>query len=999
MNQHIVQPIGSVLFTGAKAEIRIDAPFRKALRGLEAFSHVLALVDANGRLALKVLGISSLDAKNGLLVCSGAMGVSRPRDCPLFDLKPYLPCEDRVVDSVAMRRDFPPITLEPSKDGGRVLSDSGVVRTAGGNPYLQFSDEVPVEEGDVVRVVWWFSRFEDAKYRRVTTCRPPYETEREIGVFASRSPVRPNPIALTTVKVLRVDRERSRASVNAIECFDATPFVGVLPYDASRESLADVHVGAWAKGWPDRVNFASRTDDAAEIDRLAEEIDAQRRPIPADDEVGEAVDAVAVEPPTAITVRGARTHNLKGVDVTVPYGKITAIVGVSGSGKSSLAADTIAAECQRRMDCLGDRDDEAEPVAVEEMGGCLPVIRIAQRRLRPNVRSTVATFSGAATHLRALYAKLGTRHYANGESVAFKVTPATFSAYDPDARCPVCDGCGVCRKADPKRIVAHPESSLLEGASPLLGRLDSFLRRPNANWLKGQVVALAQKMNVDLAKPWNELPEEYRSLLLAGDPSLTVTFSYAGGANGRGCETSRPLEGLLPAVERLCADGGASSTANRFLSESPCPVCHGERLAGEGRLVTLCGVRYPVCERMTFDELRRFLDVVEREHAVGEASTVRCRDHIASLRSLCRAARRLGISEIELNRLTSALSGGEAQRLKLLTAFHNHLSGLLYVFDEPSQNLGRAEYGCVAGLMRELTDEGNTVLMVEHNPEMIAIADHVIEIGPGAGVSGGTVVGEGTYADLCADPHTLLGAYAKDPPVPARTTPMSGKDVFSVRNVCCHTLVNVSVDFLKGAFTCITGVSGSGKSSLLYGGVLPQAEASDAFEEVIVVESRIACSTPRSTVATYTGIVDELRRVKADIGGWLRFSVDEAGERAETEGLRFAKLCRLMSRNGLGYLLLGQQTSTLSGGEAARLKIACSLGAKKRKNALYLLDEPTCGLHFSDIDRLLSLVLELVEAGNTVIAIEHNARFLSAADRIVTMGPGSGHRGGRIVRT
>lgn len=1001
MREFVIHPIGSVDSDDGSCMIRVDAPYRKALRGLEEFSHLLAVFVQGGRLRIRSFRIDGIEARKGIVACSDAGGAARLRTCVLLDLKPYLPCEDSVDGEVPSAGGPRELAVVRTRDNLFTMPSAGVVRASGGRPYLEFEGDVPIAEGAVVRVVWWFDRFDKAMYRRTTTCRPPYETSGEIGVFASRSPVRPNPIALSTVKVLRVDLALRRAYVTAIECFDGTPFAGVLAYDSASEALEDVRVSAWAKDWPRHVTFSLRADEAPDVDRLARELDRTRNPLPDFACKRKKVSAVSSVRPTGIVVRGARTNNLKGVDAFIPYGKITAIVGVSGSGKSSLAADTIAAECKRRMDCLSVQDEVPSPVAVDEMTGCLPVIRIAQRRIRANVRSMVGTFSGAASHLRCLYSKFGVRHYDNPNAVAFKVTPSTFSAFDPDARCPCCDGCGVRRVADPGLLIASPEKSLLKGASPLLGRLETFLRKPNANWTKGQVVALARRMGVDLAMPWAELPDVFRDLLLKGDRNLTVTFSY--GTGGRSCETSRPLEGLLPTVERLYAEGGSSSIANRFMSEGVCPLCHGERLAGEGRLVTLCGVRYPVCEKMTFGELARFLDMVERECAAVETTAVRdAGEHVQSLRSLCAAADRLGLADIELNRRTSDLSGGETQRLKLLTAFHNHLSGLLYVFDEPSQNLGRAEYGHVAGLLRELADEGNTILMVEHNPEMISISDHVIEIGPGAGSAGGEIVGAGSYQSLLADPHTLLGQYASDPSVPRRKGARTDQGMFHVRNVCFRNLKNVSVDVAKGVLTCITGVSGSGKSSLMYGGILPQAMASKAFEDVIVVESRLVCSTPRSTVATYAGIMDDLRKRFGEVRGQelesiLDTDVDSAAVRIEADCPRAAATCRLLSSNGLGYLKLGQQTMTLSGGEAARLKIVCGLGSRKRTNALYLMDEPTNGLHYSDIDRLLTLVFDLLDAGNTVIAIEHNARFLSAAERLIVLGPGSGRQGGMII--
>ena len=410
------------------------------------------------------------------------------------------------------------------------------------------------------------------------------------------------------------------------------------------------------------------------------------------------------------------------------------------------------------------------------------------------------------------------------------------------------------------------------------------------------------------------------------------------------------------------------------------------------------------------------------------------------------------------------ISGGEAQRLKLLSAFGNHMTGILYIFDEPSKKLSEQEYRYIIDMMQELIREGNTILMVEHNIDMIKAADYVIEIGPKAGEMGGHLMAEGTMQDLIICEDSMLCKYAGN----AHQYDKSGRNIngisefVSVQNVSANNLKNVSVSIPKNAFTCITGVSGSGKSTFMYQGIMPQMSINSDFAQVILVESKISGSSSRSVVATYTGLMDEIRlqyskidkvveagytekdfsfntgklrcehckgdgRIKIpytedsygtcpvcrgkryireateflwngkNITEVLEMSVAEAADFLEYYAPSLAKKCKMLSRVGLSYIKLGQSTSTLSGGEAARLKIACCLMKAGMKNVLFLLDEPTCGLHFSDIDNLILLLYELVDSGNTVVAIEHNKRFLSAADYIITMGPGSGENGGKIL--
>lgn len=950
----------------ASEKVEILPRFRAALKGLSAFDHVLALVIANGRLEVRTLRLRSVDERTGVLeIADGG------DEAPLVDLKPYLPCEDFVGDEIdGQTRGGAPLAV-PTADGFE-LSVVGAVDKREGRTFLQFETALPEELGSIIRVVWFFSRFEDKRYRKTLLCTPPYATKGKIGVFASRSPVRPNPLALTTVRVLAVDAVARRVEISSIEAFDGTPLLGVVGYTPTVDAVGDARVADWAKDWPKRVAFGAEVSEKEAAERLAAELDAKVGvfPEPVGGDEGRKPSNIR---PQAIEVRGARANNLKGIGVTIPYGKITALVGVSGSGKSSLAIDTVYAECRRRMEFLTDGAEEQPPVEIEEMTGAIPVVRIAQKELRANARSTVGTFTGLVRHLRVLYARFGRREWRDEHAVEMLLTPTTFCELDEDARCPLCRGTGIRFVADEQKVIVDPEKSILDGASPFLGRLRAFMLRPNANWMKGQIFALASAMKVDLEKPWRELPSAFREKILHGDSSLALP--YLGGR--------RSVEGLLPVIERLAEENRRRSIALAFLSESQCPACRGERLGLEGRLVTLMGVRYPLAASMTFDALARFVTALESSlDAQSEASV---RTHIEAILSTCRAARRLGIGQLELSRRTSAMSGGEAQRLKLLTAFSHHLSGILYVFDEPSKRIGRTEYGAVSGMMRELVADGNTILMVEHNPEMISIADKVVEIGPGAGEAGGHVIASGTYGEMLANPATLLSRYAANSPAPRRMARAKGRGVFAVRHVTCHNLKDVSVEFERGAFTCLTGASGAGKSSLLYGGVLPQAEESGAFSRVVSVESKSSVVSPRSTVATYSGMMDELRR--AGVSDSLRLSVAEAERYFAERAPKVARICARLSGNGLGYLRLDQPTARLSGGETARLGILAQLGSSRRGNALYLLDEPTCGLHYSDIDRLLALVFDLVDCGNTVIAIEHNARFLAAADRVITFSP------------
>lgn len=1053
-----INTIGHLVMQENRYVIVLEEKVKKAMTGMESFEHLLLVaITKDQQLRVLTVKVIKIESKQGIILIEQPLEEDELElPVSVVDIKPYMPCADTVHVASSQRKKRS-ISVNAIEEDSYELPPCGEIRKTNGVCYLQF-EELPKEIGDILRIVWWFERFDDKKYRRTLLCNPPYECKERIGVFASRSPVRPNPIALTIAKVLRIDRENQRIYVNDLDCFDHTHFLGVLDYDSAFDCVVDAKGPDWTKDWPKEVCFMKQEND---VDSMVAMLDEQvhfqsikQQPLIQVNTIAE-----SIKRPTHIVVKGARENNLKAINVEIPYGKITAVVGVSGSGKSSLVRDTIYAECKRRMEYLSNDAVEYVRPEMEEMTGCIPTVLIDQKEVRSNVNSTIGTFLGIYHHLRAMYASIGVRHYQNESEVTFKLTPATFSYLDPEARCQTCNGTGRQHLPDIVKIVANPEKSLLDGASPFLGKLKDFLANPNANWMRGQVVALAQEMGVDLAKPWNELPEEFRRIVLQGDTNRRISFSYDNKKNGRKGDIHRIVEGIIPTIERFFLENTDSSTVDKFMSTTVCNTCHGERLAGEGRLVTVAGVRYPVCAKMTFTQMSQWVESLETTLTEVEYGLVK--EHLHAIKIICGTARRLGIGYLNLNRLTAEISGGEAQRLKLLSAFQNHMTGILYIFDEPSKKLSSKEYAYIIDMMKQLVDEGNTVLMVEHNMDLIQIADYVIEIGPAAGERGGYLVGEGSFESMVTHGGTMIGRYAKRSHVGKRVWEESG--TFHVGPVTYHTLKEVNVEIHKRALTCITGVSGSGKSSLLYGGILPAMEKSKEFDEVVLVESKFAASSSRSILATYAGIMDDIRAMfanttkaqeleytEADFGfnrGALRcehckgdgrikipftqaaykscpichgsrykrevqevlvmdksivdvlaMSVEEAVDFFNDLNPSIVVKCELLSRVGLGYLKLSQSTQTLSGGEAARLKIACSLMKLNQKNTLFLLDEPTCGLHFSDIDHLIGLLYELIDVGNTVVAIEHNKRFLEAAQYTITCGPGAGEDGGRIIK-
>lgn len=1063
--------IGAVTYENAVLQVCVEKNCQKALHRIEEFSHLhLLCVMCKNQLTLVSGKVENLDLKQGTFsIIPQGMRISE--ECgtlALVDIKPYIPSEDYALTNACEQWN---IALGVAKkDEGYVVESQGEIRNTHGVTYLQFAQnrKLPEHISEYIHVVWWFDHFEEKQFRRVMQCNPPYETGGSIGVFASRSPVRPNPIALTVARVEKIEEYEKRIYLSGIESFDHTPFLGILNYNMKmdRFEAKEVTMPVWTKGWPDHIQILNQEEQEKTVNELVEELDqkndlqelSEEKPVLSSQEILE-------QKPTHIVVKGASENNLKGISVTIPYGKITAVVGVSGSGKSSLVMDTVYAECRRRMDNLNSDFAGRQRPKMDTMTGCMPVVMISQKELRANANSTVGTFTGVYTHLRYIYGTIGEQQYRNSQKVAFSITPGTFSYLDSDCRCQGCNGKGIQYRVDLDKLVTNPEKSLLDGASPFYGRLKSYIENPNANWMKGQAVALAEEENVDLRLPWKELPETFKEKLLYGDETKQISFTYDNKKNGRTGTITRTVEGMIPIINRLYIEDDKGGVAAKYMSQMPCEACRGERLAAEGRLVTVMGTRYPVAAKMTFEQLASF--AMQLRGRLPKEKLALIEEHLDALLALCHTAKRLGIAYIEINRTTSEVSGGEAQRLKLLAAFQNHMTGILYIFDEPSKKLSAREYGYIINLMRELISQGNTILMVEHNSDMIRIADYVIEIGPCAGNLGGYLVAEGTYEDVVANKETMIGSYIEQADYydrgdrPIRGLKEAGKDIATVSHVTEHNLKDVTVSFPKRALTCITGVSGSGKSSLLYGGILPQMEKTKEFKQVVLVESKIAGGNARSVVATYTGIMDDLRKLYGGLAGarvqgysdkdfsfnggilrcenckgdgrikipytensynicpichgdryqagakkllWkdksivdvLRMSIEEAAEFFEDSATSVRERCLLLLKFGLGYVNLGQSTSMLSGGEAARLKIASCLMGTETTNTLFLLDEPTCGLHFSDIDNLIASLYELIDAGNTVVAIEHNKRFLSAADYTITVGPGAGKYGGCI---
>ncbi|MFE6282040.1 ATP-binding cassette domain-containing protein [Streptomyces sp. NPDC057877] len=722
-----------------------------------------------------------------------------------------------------------------------------------------------------------------------------------------------------------------------------------------------------------------------------------------------------------ITLTGARENNLRDVTLRIPKGRLTVFTGVSGSGKSSVVFDTIAVESQRQLNetftwFVRNRLPKYERPHAESLEHLTPAIVVDQRPVGGHSRSTVGTMTDVWSVLRVLFSRHGTP----------SAGPATaYSFNDPSGMCPRCDGLGRTVQPDWDRIL-DPARTLADGAV----RFPPFA----AGTWQGQ--AYTNSDDLDPHKPVGDFTAAEREFLMRGRPGSKVTVSGAGGT------WTTEYEGLADRFERLYLKRDLSAMSQKtrdlvrqFLAEGVCPDCHGDRLNAAALATRIGGRSIADCARMQVTDLIPVLKEIDDPVARPIAG--------AAVAALERIAA-IGLGYLSLGRETATLSGGEGQRLKTVRHLGSSLTGMTYIFDEPTVGLHPRDVSRLGDLLLRLRDKGNTVLVVEHDPDVIALADHVVDMGPGAGTGGGRVVFEGTPREL-ADSGTLTGRCLGRRTV-VRERPREATGGLWVKGADRHNLREVTVRFPTGVLTAVTGVAGSGKSTLV-------AEFTEAHDDVVVVDQSAVGISARSTPATYLGLMDPVRRLFARAtgarAGLFSFNSDGACATCEGRGVIYTDLAfmdpvttvchdcegrrfkeevlrltvdgrsiadvlamtagqaldffddpgvrrRLAALRdvGLTYLTLGQPLSTLSGGERQRLKLATRL---HRSGAVYVLDEPTTGLHMSDVDGLLALLDRLVDTGNTVVVVEHNLDVVAHADWVIDLGPDGGRDGGRVV--
>lgn len=720
-----------------------------------------------------------------------------------------------------------------------------------------------------------------------------------------------------------------------------------------------------------------------------------------------------------IEIRGARENNLRDVTLKIPKRAITIFTGVSGSGKSSIVFDTIATEAQRQlyenftMFVRNFLPRYAPPHADAIENLSMPIV-VDQKRLGGGSTSTMGTITDIAPVLRLLYSRVGKPYvgYSNA-----------FSFNDPQGMCPECSGLG-------KKMGVMTESfidmdkSLAEGALQVPGF---------ASW---ELAMYSSSGFFDTNKKLRDYTKEEMDKLLYSKPEK-IKMSFGGGI------INVTYMGVIEKFTKAYIKRDIKTLSERtqkkvapYIGLTPCPLCKGARLSPAALACRIQGKNIAELSAMEVADLIRFIDTITDPVAAPMVKTLKERlQHLVDI----------GLDYLSLDRETSTLSGGESQRIKMVKHLSSSLVDVMYIFDEPSVGLHPRDVHRLNNLLKKLRDKGNTVIVVEHDPDVIKEADHIVDVGPHAGSRGGEIMFEGSFPDLLQS-GTLTGQHMKE----AGTI----KDQFRkpngylhVKNAKANNLQNISVDIPKGVLTAVTGVAGSGKSSLIHHVFLKQ------HPEAIVIDQSAVGTSTRSNPATYTGVMDDLRKefAKANKVSASLFSFNSKGacENCQgagvvytdlafldaikipceiCEGKRFKdevlvyklngksiaevldmsvrqaldffqqkeiqKKLQAMYDVGLDYLTLGQPLSTLSGGECQRIKLASEL---HKNGSIYVLDEPTTGLHMSDIGHLLAIINRLVDAGNTMIVIEHNISVIKNADWIIDMGPEGGHKGGRVI--
>ncbi len=1067
------------------AKITLKKGYEKLIIKLGNFSHCLIFTKNEKSFNCYGVKIQKLNEKNGEII------IDEEIKGEIVDIKPYYPCEER-IKNINNNQKTASITFKGEPIGEYLfINNKGVIQFRESQNLSSFQIKSALESivaGDYLRVLWWFDKFNKPIYRRNCMCKPPYENAPRCGIFATRSPVRPNPLASTVVKVESVDKYNHFLKICGFDGFENTKILQIMPYN-SIPIFDEVIVPEWVEHWTGYKVFKESSMNSKVIDNKSESTMDEEKVYVKELEPESSLDIEKVNS-NEIVIEHASIHNLKDISVKIPKEQITVITGVSGSGKSSLAFDTIYHESQKQfIDLVSSNShigNDLNDSKVKKITGLQPSIAIEQRNLGMNPRSTVGSVSRIGDYLKLLYAAIGKRTCPHCHqsvpvnnvcrecgAIFFALTPGVFSYNNPDYMCPVCKGLGEELQIDVNLIVNNPEKSILDGASTWWGNLRKHREKPNANWMRGEVLALAEDMNEDIEVPFKYLSDEFKKQLFYGTNGREVSLNYEN-PNGRKGTITRPVEGVVNTMYRLLRDNNSEKSIAHlepFIIKKKCSRCNGERLLEEGRLVTIGKTRYPEAASMNITRLRNWC------HKTYKAltNTEKEKSKAIFIKILYRLNKidQVGLSYLSINRSIPSLSGGEAQRLKIATQFGSGLSNILYIMDEPSKGLHPRDYSFLIKTIKDLKKLNNTVIMVEHKKAFINMADYIVEIGPRAGKYGGELI----RAQKVKNNEQVIPEEFNFHP---KGKFISDDKKISLKSVTTNNLKNIDISIPLSKLTCVIGVSGSGKSSIVSKTLYPAVLKSlgkrtdtmgdykkiigiDNLKEVYHVSQKAIGKTPRSNPATYSGVFDLIRDFYANldeakkkklskehfsfnskkgqcpackgvgkiavpmhfmpdiyttctkckgkrykdeilevkykgytISDLLELEINDVKEIFKQEEKIFNVL-DMLDKVGISYLKLGQSATTLSGGEAQRIKLAKELCLGKTKDVLYILDEPTTGLHDEDVKKLIFILKELTSSGATVVVIEHNPLLIKQSDWIIEMGPKGGDLGGYVV--
>ncbi|MGX8850822.1 excinuclease ABC subunit UvrA [Amedibacillus sp. YH-ame10] len=782
--------------------------------------------------------------------------------------------------------------------------------------------------------------------------------------------------------------------------------------------------------------------------------------------------------------------NLKHISLELPKHKLIVFTGVSGSGKSTLARDVIYNECQRQYLEAMNFQGIHKP-KVETMKCVSPSIIITQNTYHKNPRSSLGTITNIYTDLRMIYEKLGERNcpicdelfdpsqckeevVKNGtdfdvflycphcKSRIPAFTRTHFSYNTREGACPSCKGMGTTLSIR-EDVVIDENKSLEEGA------ITYWEKRYGEYQIEIFYKALDHfKLPKPTHCPIKEYTIQQKTILLYGVDCKEVVEMFPQSKLPKQVAQGR-FEGVVPILMRRVSTKGLSEQMKTYFINDVCPICHGERLAQESGAVLIMNTRLPQLTKLTLEELLDWIQQLTKH--LEEDKYLIVEAYIQDIQTKIKRLIRIGLQYLCLDRMAMTLSGGEAQRLKLAASLDSEMTGMLYILDEPTIGLHTKDTQGILQVLKELRDRGNTLLVIEHDIDIIKEADHIVELGPGAGLHGGEIVISGTWDEIMHCEHSSLTQYIKQKPA-YTMEPLKAKGYLEIKNAYLHNLKNIDVKIPLGVFTCVTGVSGSGKSSLILQVLASSFQyptgcdaliGKEAIDEVISIHQNEILRTRRSNIATYTGLYTHIRELYGTSEEAKKknlqakdFSFNVKGGRCETcEGLgyvisnmlffedievqcpschgqrfqsqvlsiqlkqkniidiltmsvedalqhfnahkKIAHILDLLMDVGLGYLTLGQSLTTLSGGEVQRLQLAKELLNKKKKHTLYLIDEPTTGLHPKDIEHFMKVLVRLVKEGNSVIVVEHNLQMITQADWIIDLGKEGGIHGGEIV--